>query len=182
MPKIYSPAEDSFFLSDVLKKEVRTKGIKVLDMGSGSGTQAETLINLGIKPKDITIADINPEAISHLKKKFPASKVIRSNLFAEIKKNEKFDLIVFNPPYLPKNKYDKEKDTSGGEKGDEIILRFLKELKDRLNESGRCLLLLSSLTPTARIYKEFKRYGVEIIADKKLFFEKIFVCEICLKK
>ena len=123
MPEIYSPAEDSYFLSEVLKKNIKNYKINILDMGSGSGIQAQTLIDLGINPKNITLVDINPKSISFLKKKFSKSKIIKSNLFSNIK--GKFELIVFNPPYLPEHKYDKQPDTSGGKKGSEIINKFL---------------------------------------------------------
>lgn len=178
--EIYSPAEDSYLLSNILSKFVKNKDIKALDMGSGSGIQGETLINLGIEQRNITLVDINSNAIKHLKKTFPQSKVIKSNLFSKVK--GKFDLVIFNPPYLPEDKFDKEKDTSGGKVGDETIIKFLKQLKKHLNNNGKCFLLTSSLTPMKNIKQEFKNYKTKIIAHKKLFFEELFVYEICLKK
>ena len=176
MSAIYQPAEDSYFLSKVIKKHVKDKNIKVLDVGSGSGIQSQTLINLGVNPNNITLTDINPNAVNHLKKNFPKSKIIKTDLFSKVK--GKFDLVVFNPPYLPKNKFDKEKDTSGGKKGDETILRFLKQLKKHLRKNGKCLLLTSSLTPMSRIEKEFRSYKVNKIAGEKLFYEDLAVWEI----
>ncbi len=119
--KVYSPSEDSFFLSSVLKKFTKNKNIKILDLGSGSGIQTRTLIKLGFNPKKISLTDINSFAIKNLKKEFPSSKIIESDLFPKIK--TKFDLIIFNPPYLPENKFDKKPDTSGGKTGDEIKLQ-----------------------------------------------------------
>ncbi|MBI3623941.1 methyltransferase [Candidatus Pacearchaeota archaeon] len=174
--EIYPPSKDSYLLVEVLKKYVKNKKIKALDMGSGSGIQAESLINIGIKKENMTIVDINPKAIVHLKTQFPKSQVIKSNLFEKVK--GKFDLIVFNPPYLPENKHDKEKDTSGGKKGDETILKFLKQLKKHLNKNGRCFLLTSSLTPMERIKQEFKNYKVKQVAKKKLFYEELTAWEI----
>ena len=108
MSEIYQPAEDSFFLNEFVKKEVKNSDnkIKILDMGSGSGIQAQTCIDLGVPPKNITLVDINPNSIKFLKEKFPLSNIILSDLFSNLK-NEKFDLIIFNPPYLPNNKFDK---------------------------------------------------------------------------
>ena len=118
---VYNPKEDSYLLSKAIKKNVKNINIKVLDMGSGSGIQAQTIIDLKIKPENIVLVDINKDAINILKKKFTKSKVIKSDLFSNIK--GKFDLIVFNPPYLPQHKHDKEKDTTGGKKGSETINR-----------------------------------------------------------
>ncbi|MFH1500559.1 MAG: HemK2/MTQ2 family protein methyltransferase [archaeon] len=171
---MYPPAEDSYFLTEKVEiyiSKLKNKKIKVLDMGSGSGTLAETCINSRIPPEKMTLVDIDKEVVSHLRKKFPKSKVVESNLFSHLK--EKFDLIIFNPPYLPEGKYDKEKDTTGGKNGDEIILRFLKKAKKYLNTNGEILLLTSSLTPMKKINKELKTYKVKLIAAKKLFFEEL---------
>ncbi len=181
--EIYSPAEDSFFLSEVLEKEVlklsnKKAEIKVLDMGSGSGVQAETCVSNGIAPINLTLADINKRAIKHLKIKFPVSKIVHSDLFEKIK--GKFNLIIFNPPYLPSSKFDKEKDTTGGKKGDEVIVRFLRQLKNHLAINGKAYLLLSSFTPMNRIKKEFNNYNAGLIAKKKLFFEELFVWELTI--
>ena len=87
--------------------------IKLLDLGTGSGIQSKTALKAGVKKKNILASDINPEALKKLKPKF---RTIKSDLFDKIKTKDKFDLIVFNPPYLPESKYDKEKDTKSGEK------------------------------------------------------------------
>jgi len=167
---MYPPKEDSFFLSAILDDFFKHKNIKVkkfLDMGSGSGIQAETLTKFTEK-RNIICADIDKEAVRHLKSK--GFNAINSDLFEKVK--GKFDFIVFNPPYLPEHKYDKQPDTSGGKLGDETILRFLKQAKKHLNKDGKIFLLLSSLTPRKRINNylaencKFKK-----LSEKKLFFE-----------
>ncbi|MBU3907165.1 MAG: methyltransferase [Nanoarchaeota archaeon] len=179
MPEIYSPAEDSFFLASFVEKEInkinnkKSKDkLKILDMGSGSGIQAQTCILSGIKPENLTLIDINSTAISYLKKHFPLSTIIQSDLFTNVG-DETWDLIIFNPPYLPENKYDKKPDTTGGKKGDETIVRFLKQAKKHLNKNGKILLLTSSLTPNIN----FNRLGYKsrLLGEKKLFFEEIYV-------
>jgi len=102
-------------------------------------------------------------------------KAIKSDLFKNIENS--FDLIIFNPPYLPESKYDKEKDTTGGKRGDETILRFLKQVKKYLNKNGKIFLLMSSLTPKYRIEKEIEKQGIicKKITEKILFFETLEV-------
>lgn len=175
MPKIYQPAEDSYFLSEVLKSQIKNKNLKCLDMGSGSGIQVQTLIDLGIAPKNITLVDINKKSIKHLKKNFSDSKVVQSDLFKKIK--GKFDLIIFNPPYLPQNKFDKNKDTTGGKKGSEVINEFLKHAQKHLEKNGKIFLLTSSFTEGI----DFLDYKKKLLAKKKLFFEEIYVWEVCLQ-
>ena len=134
MPEIYQPDEDSLFLSEFIPKEVqRIKPDKILDMGAGSGIQAQISLEAGFD-KDLTLADINSEAIKHLKIKFPDARTVKSNLFHNLE--DKYDLIIFNPPYLPEHRFDKKPDTSGGEKGSEVINRFLKDAKNNLAENG----------------------------------------------
>ncbi len=170
---IYMPREDSYLLSEVLKDHLkhRDKTIKILDMGSGSGIQAEMCKKLGFE--NITAADIDEEAVSFLKRR--GFNAVKSDLFSNIQ--EKFSLIVFNPPYLPEHKYDKEKDTTGGKRGYETIIEFLKQAKSHLEEQGKILLLFSSLSNPEVIKKEAEKLGYKIsfLASKNLFFEELFV-------
>lgn len=174
---VYSPAEDSFLLSNEIKKyilELKNKNIRILDMGSGSGVQALTAIESGIKRKNILCADIDPEAIKVLKQK--KLKTIKSDLFYKIK--DKFDLIVFNTPYLPEDKYDKGADTTGGKEGHEIIIKFLKQAKKHLKKNAKLLVLFSNLSKPKIILKFAKKnkYSYKKIAEQNMgFFEKILV-------
>ena len=169
---IYSPEEDSYLLKEQVDKFVKENSPKkILDVGSGSGFQIKNLNG------DLTLVDINSEAIKHLKKKFPKAKVIHSDLFSKISKKEKFNLIIFNPPYLPEDKLeDKESKlaTTGGKLGSEVINKFLKQVKNYLTSEGKILLLTSSLTKEIN-WQGFKK---KKLASKKLFFEELYVWEL----
>lgn len=172
---IYPPSEDSHLLEQEIKKYASNK--RVLDIGSGSGILAQAAINAGAK--SVLASDINKESIKLLKKKKIPS--IQSDLFSKIK--GKFDLIIFNPPYLPQDKReDRESQliTTGGKKGDEIIIKFLRQTLKHLNKNGVILILLSSLTPRKRIILLVKKQNLKKrkIAEKNLFMEKLEVWEI----
>jgi len=178
MPLIYPPAEDSFLLAKFAGKICRkillkNKNAKVLDIGTGSGIQAITALNSGISRENILAVDINPEAVKFVKRKGINAKI--SDLFSSV--SGKFDLIVFNPPYLPADKRDKEKDTSGGKKGDETIIRFLRGVRKYLANDGKMLILLSSLTPKRRILAEIRKQKLNYkkIGCQRLFFEELYV-------
>jgi release factor glutamine methyltransferase len=176
--EIYPPSEDSLLLSRFVEEELKEKNnLKILDMGSGSGIQAGTAIKHGISPENITLADINSDAVKLLKKKFPKSKVLLSDLFSKIPANEKFDLIIFNPPYLPEDKFDIMHDTSGGKSGSETINKFLKKAKSYLNKNSIILLLTSSLTKNIN----WDNYSKELLGKKKLFFEELYAWKLFLK-
>lgn len=172
---IYEPAEDSYLLEEEVKK--RARGKKVLDVGTGSGIQARAAHSVGAQ--EVLAVDISDEVVMSLKhEKFDVKK---SDLFSAV--SGKFDLIIFNPPYLPLDVREDSKSalvTTGGERGDEIILRFLHEAKEHLAEGGEILLVVSSLTPLGRIRKVLKEEGFvyKIAGIKKIFMEELKVWEI----
>jgi len=172
---MYQPEEDSYLLSEALVSylsELKNKNAKFLDLGTGSGIQSETASRF-LEKNNILAVDTDPEALNYVKNL--GFKVLTSNLLSQVR--GKYDIIAFNPPYLPKDKYDNKKDTSGGKKGDEIILRFLKQAKKHLTDSGVIFLLLSSLTPKKRILEELDKqhFKAESVLSKNLFFEQLEV-------
>ncbi|MBU0958905.1 MAG: methyltransferase, partial [Nanoarchaeota archaeon] len=158
-----------------LKENIKNKKLKFLDMGSGSGYQAQTIINLGVSQKNITLVDINPKALKHLKLIFPKSRVIKSNLFSNIK--EKYDIIFFNSPYLPEDKREPKSSrlaTTGGRYGGELLNKFLKRAKSFLKKGGKVYIVVSSLTKNIN----FEGYDKKIMDKKKIFFEELLVYEL----
>lgn len=173
---IYQPSEDSYLLSETLKEEIENKNVKVLEIGVGSGFQLETLFSLDIKKENIFGVDINPQAVEHCKKL--GFRCVQSDLFEDIKEKG-FDLIVFNPPYLPLDESEPEdsrKETTAGKEGNEIIIRFLKQAKNYLNDEGEIFLITSSLSKPINF--ESLGYNAKVINSKKLFFEELFVWKL----
>lgn len=169
---IYEPAEDSLLLASIVAKSVRGKTF--LDMGAGSGIQSETALQSGAV--SVLAVDVDAEAFRLLKKK--GISAVRSDLFSNVR--GVFDVIAFNPPYLPLDKredVESQRVTTGGEKGDEIIVRFLRQVSEHLAEQGIILLLLSSLTPKKKILDLLKKRNMKyaVVASEKLFFEKLEV-------
>jgi release factor glutamine methyltransferase len=179
---VYSPQEDSYFLSQVVENylsKLSTKlkdKLKILDVGTGSGIQSKNLLSLEIKKSKIVAIDLNLDTLKNTKKL--GIKSIQSDLFSNI--DQKFDLIIFNPPYLPKEKFDSELDTTGGKNGDETIIKFITQLPKHLTKKGICFLLTSSFTPEKKWKSEAKKLNLlfKKIAEKNLFFEKLFIWEI----
>jgi release factor glutamine methyltransferase len=172
---IYPPSDDSVLLLEQVKKYA--KGKKVLDMGTGSGIQAETALKN--KAKLVIATDITKESAAALKNK--GIKFIQSDIFLKVK--GRFDLIIFNPPYLPLDlREDKESAlaTTGGKQGDELILKFLKQAQKHLTKKGIILLVLSSLTPQSLIKKllEQLKMKFQLLSEKKFFMEKLEVWKI----
>ena len=92
----------------------------------------------------------------------------------------KFDLIIFNPPYLPEEKHEDSETklvTTGGKYGYEILERFFKDAKKFLNKNGKILIVFSSLTKKKKIDSLIKKYGFKfkLLEEKKIFFESLYV-------
>ncbi len=174
MSLIYEPQEDSYLFVNFLNDYFSGKNNyskSVLDMGCGSCILSDKLRDLGFS--NILCVDINSDCVKLAQKK--GFEAVQSNLFQNI--NKKFDYILFNPPYLPfDEREDKESQliTTGGLLGDELISIFLREVKKYLKDNGRVFLLVSDLTPM----KEIENYNFKIVAEKKIFFEKLIILEI----
>lgn len=176
MPSIYSPAEDSYLMQKVLKEKIpsllkKTPNLKVLEVGAGSGIQIVVLQQLGVK--NIFSSDINSQAVAQCKKL--GFECVQSDLFEGI--SGKYNLIIFNPPYLPDDKSepsDSKVATTGGKNGSEIINEFLIQAKKYLEKDGRIFLLASSLTKKIN-WQDYQKIQ---IAEDDLFMEKLFVWEV----
>ena len=164
---VYPPSEDSFLIESCITCRV---GERVLDMGTGSGILAKKAASLGGK---VTAVDINPEAVAAAKA--IGVEAIQSDLFDNV--SGMFDLIIFNPPYIPENPSDVESMqwASGATNG--TIRRFLSAAKERLSPNGRILILVSSLTDFGKL-PELKAYRKKKVSEKKLFFERLEVWEL----
>ena len=143
--QVYQPAEDTFLLIKAAAEEVLPSDA-VCEIGCGSGVVSASLLE---KCAFLSAVDINPHAVACSKEKgVPA---IRGNMFSPFDPSEKFDLILFNDPYLPTPPEKRINDwleyaLDGGITGRESIERFLPQAASHLSLGGRILLLISSLT------------------------------------
>ncbi|AJF62728.1 MAG: hypothetical protein QT11_C0001G0586 [archaeon GW2011_AR20] len=166
---IYERSEDSELLAKYV--EEYAKG-KVLDIGTGSGIQAEAALRF---TKNVLAVDVDEESVNYVKKKGIKAKI--SDLFSNVA--GKFDLIIFNPPYLPDEKLEDEKSkriTTGGKHGYEILEKFFSQANEHLNKNGKILIVFSSLTNKNKVNKLIKKndFKFQLLESKKLFFEELY--------
>lgn len=140
--RVYSPREDSFLLQRVVGNYCLSKKPKrVLDIGTGSGIQAITARVSGAE--QVTAVDINPEAVRLAKKNAKMNKaeieVLQSDMFSRV--HGKYNLIMFNPPYLPVEP-PIDVQWSGGK---EFIEDFLRKAHPYLEEGGKIIFVYSSV-------------------------------------
>ena len=175
---VYIPAEDSYLLADNL--EIK-EGQSVLEIGTGSGIVAMYASRLTDK---ITVTDINFDACELARKNFEDNgikniEILFGNLFEPVE-NRKFDVILFNTPYLPTEENDIIDDDlnyafDGGADGRKVIDPFLYEVKNHLNDNGKVQLIQSSLSniPKTLDILEKEGFRCEITASEHFFFEEV---------
>ena len=175
---VYIPAEDSYLLADNL--EIK-QGQSVLEIGTGSGIVAMYASRL---TDNITVTDINFDACELARKNFEDNgieniEILFGNLFEPVK-NRKFDVILFNTPYLPTENDEVLDDNlnyafDGGFDGRKVIDLFLNEVKNYLNDGGIVQLIQSSLCDNDKTLDILDKQGfvAEIAVSEHFFFEDV---------
>ncbi len=178
---VYEPAEDTFMLCDNLDI---TPGEHVLEIGTGCGLVAVVAGKAGAR---VVATDQSELAVQNALENITHHRlqtkieVRRGNLFEPIRSEERFSLIVFNPPYLPSTKADAAYDPawSGGKAGREITELFLSKCTHHLTPEGRLLLLQSSVSNPEKTQNALEKQfsTVRVKAKKALFFERLLLHE-----
>ncbi len=173
----YEPAEDTMLLLKAALDEAKPDD-KAIEIGCGRGIIS---LELSKRAGSIIATDINPSAVKLAK--IYGLEAVRADIFGGLK--GKFDLVIFNPPYLPTT--DEEKISGwinyaldGGENGRETINKFIENLSDHLNPNGRCLLLVSSLSDLNAVLEKARVEGFVAtqVANERCFFEELYIIKL----
>jgi release factor glutamine methyltransferase len=177
---VYEPAEDSFLFAENLIVE---EDDVVLDMGTGCGILGVVAAE---KASRVVAVDVNPYAVRCALENAELNGVsdrlffVQGDLFSAIRFGERFDLILFNAPYLPSG--DSEDDSwlgrawCGGVTGRRVIDRFVLGVPKYLKREGRVLLMQSTLSGCDETMRKFGENGLKasVVARRDLpFFETI---------
>lgn len=172
---VYAPSEDSYLMLNTISR-VPLQGKKVLDIGTGSGILA---LFCAVRGAQVTATDLDTSALESTQRSAKVLglnlKTIKSDVFSEI--TERFDLVLFNPPYLPSSKFE-DGAVDGGIKGAMLSKRFLEELINHLKPEGEALLVVSSLNEPASLIEPYQRFEFTVLARQSLFFEELQVLRI----
>jgi release factor glutamine methyltransferase len=163
--QVYPPAEDSHLLLRAALREIRPAD-RVLEVGTGSGYVAASVLG---RAASVVATDINPHAVECARARGVAA--VRTDLFSGL--SGPFDIVLFNPPYLPTLPEERIDDwleyaLDGGPTGRVVIERFIADVGRVLSPFGRVLLLVSSLTGPDAVRELFARQGfVSFIVDEE---------------
>jgi len=147
-PFVWQPSEYANTFLKILDS-IDLFGLKICDVGCGSGILA---IFCALRGGKVTALDLNPYAIKLCRENAILNNVsincIQSNVFSAISKdNEKFDLIVCNPPTFPiTNLISKQTALYWNQNIDsrEVLDEVLNTGKLYLNSDGKILISSSS--------------------------------------
>ncbi|MBC7085571.1 MAG: methyltransferase [Methanomethylovorans sp.] len=180
---VYEPGDDSFLLADAALDYVNN-GMNILEIGTGTGfVSAVIKANFEV---NLLATDINPHAVKCAYEN--GVPTIQADMFSAFKPLNNFDMIIFNPPYLPTTEDDKipgwlNYAFDGGIDGTDSIRLFLQNVRSHLCYMGTLLLIISSLNDIKIINWLMRDSGLEteIVAKKKCFFEELLVLRGILK-
>ncbi|WP_254523841.1 HemK2/MTQ2 family protein methyltransferase [Natrinema caseinilyticum] len=178
-PDVYQPAEDSALLAEAVRDRLTTAEL-VLEVGTGSGFVAERISDE--TNARVIASDLNPHAVRQARG--GGVETVRADLVAPFR-DETFDAVVFNPPYLPTdpdNEWDDwmERALSGGETGRAVIDPFLETVGRVLAPDGVVYLLVSSLTGVDEVVERAgdEGFSAVAVADESFPFETLTVLEL----
>ena len=171
----YVYSDDSRFFGEVLSRQ--EGGESFLEIGVGNGGNIGWVAD---KFKLVVGTDINDLRVARTRA--PENEFIladRATCFRELS----FDVVAFNPPYVPSNEVI-DKTVDGGPNGIEIPLEFLKSALKVIKRTGRILVLLSS-EDSMNMFHDFcdeHDLSVRRLDERNLFFEKLVVYELKVRR
>lgn len=170
---MYPPREDSELLLEAAVEQVDPSD-SVLEVGVGSGFVAMRLQQHACY---VVGTDVNPVAVEAARERgVPA---VYTDIAEAV--DADFDLVLFNPPYLPdaSDTPDDEMDAAlaGGETGVEVALELVDDLDRLLAEDGAALIVVSSHGEPEKFerYIEEQGFAFDVAATEHVFFEDLYV-------
>ncbi|HEY6482153.1 MAG TPA: methyltransferase [Steroidobacteraceae bacterium] len=181
IPSVFNPKvpRTGEFLAAQISSELLGPDAEVLDMGTGSGVCAVFAARLA---RRVVATDINSEAVrcaginvalNHLEHKI---EVRQGDLFAPVS-GERFDLVLFNPPFLCAAPRD---DRDRAWRSVDVAERFARGLALHLKPAAVALVVLSSFGDARQFLEAFRRRGlaISVFAERRFVNEKLAVLRL----
>jgi len=170
---VYEPAEDTYLLAENIPREPT----RLLEIGTGTGIVALTAARLG---HDVTATDVNPAATACARWNARINRTpidVREGDLFEPVRGETYDVVLFNPPYLPPSELPEDDPIHAATEDPTVIRRFLRGLIDREVEWKKAYLVVSTLTPDEHL-RPLRHLHHRTVATRRLFFEELRLLEI----
>jgi release factor glutamine methyltransferase len=173
----YRYSEDSRLLGEYLSTMEGSGSF--LEIGVGGG---RNLTRLELLHKFDRIVGTDLMNLAQVRKELPRSLELIVADKASCFRSGSFDIIAFNPPYLPSESIE-DRAIDGGRGGVEVPLQFLDSALSVLRSGGRIIMLLSSDDSLEDLKKFCEEHDLLLakVAETALFFEWLFVFLIIRK-
>lgn len=164
----YLPAEDTRLLIKSLR---HASGGRCLEIGFGSGAAISTVAKRFELAAGTDIMGLSQAVIA----RSPRVDLLIADR-ATCFRDRSFDLVFFNPPYLPSQAVE-DRAVDGGPTGIEVPAAFMEEGARVLRKGGRMLVLLSAEGDLKGFVTRARALGFTSrrVASKKLFYETLVV-------
>lgn len=165
-------------LLDALDQHQFKPGSRVLDLGTGTGICS---IFAAMKGAQVTATDISPVAVHCAKVNTAINyledrvRVLEGDLFLPVRA-ERFDLVIFNPPYYEGKPRDWPEYAW---RGKDVLSRFAQGLGAHLAKDGIALLSASTELDLFSVREELQANGFDVreTRRRRLLGETMFVYE-----
>ena len=174
---MYLPSDDSFQLARSVKCY---RGKSALEIGVGSGIVLKALRE---NFKIVAGTDIDFASLSYCKENL-SKEIMVACCDAASAFHYRFDLIVSNPPYIPiEDNEKKDSAIHGDSDGIETTVHFLKSAISVLDQDGKILIIISSLSDNMRLDALIVQMNLKrrTVMERNLFFETLRTLEISFK-
>lgn len=177
---VYRPGEDTLLLARAVHADVRA-GDRFLEVGCGSGYVSLVAAHAGA---EVTCTDANAHAVAlarhNARENRLAVEVVEADLLGGM--SGPFDVVAFNPPYLPTAPGDHVPGPlnlafDGGADGNVVVLRFVAQLAGLRPRPGCVLVVHSTLSDPAalRLAMAALGYRADVAAEEAHAFERLTV-------
>ncbi len=179
-PKLMRTGE--FFASHISASDI-SRDSTVLDLGTGSGVCA---IFAARQARRVLAIDINPAAVrcaaanALLNNLQTIMEVRQGDLYAPVG-GERFDVILFNPPFLfgtPTSELDQ------AWRSNDVAERFAEGLVRHLNPGGYALILLSTYSDMTRFVAALDQpqLSAVVVAERRYYNERLVIVKVALTR
>lgn len=171
------PIDSPFsFSSKMTAKRIPENPGAVLDVGTGTGAQAILAAKRG--SKKVLAIDVDDNSLQNAKENVALHKlekiieIRKSDLFENIKKEEKFDLIISQLPFADVD-YDCQISHFLFDADFKLHERFLKDAKNHLTENGQIFIPSGDVANEKRLLELIEEHGYAVLELKEELFQDL---------
>jgi release factor glutamine methyltransferase len=168
LPGVFRPISDTWLLAQTLRDQGFASGSSVLDLCTGSGALAVSAAIAGAR--DVTAVDVSRRSVmtARLNARLNGASIraLRSDLFTALD-DERFDLIVSNPPYVPDPSGDRlptrgrRRAWDAGRDGRALLERLIAAAPAHLHPGGTLLVVHSEICGTRLTLDAMQAAGLQ---------------------